>query len=149
VCRALRDPISLCRLKATVSRGGTYEPVTPSRNRLDATSFRTITVQHAAERRDLNGEIGFLDHDARPDGGHDFILRDEVARPLDHNTEHVERTGAEFNGRGIATLGASEQSAAAPVEAELAEHNSIGRAGHVHVWASARSGWERQGVQKV
>ena len=26
MCRALRDPLSLCRLKATVSRGGTYEP---------------------------------------------------------------------------------------------------------------------------
>jgi hypothetical protein len=69
--------------------------------------------------------------------------------PLDQNTEHIERTGAKVDGRGIAACGASEQSAAAPVEAELAKRKDIGRAGHVHVWISAGSGWDRYGTQKA
>jgi hypothetical protein len=66
------------------------EAVPPSGCSLDAACSRPAIVEHAAERRYLHREIGFLDHRVRPDGGHEFVLRHEIAVSFDQNTEHVE-----------------------------------------------------------
>ena len=62
VCRALRDPLSLCRLKATVSRGGTYESP-PVCTHLSAVLADRRVDQCAAQRAQPSERAGIVEAD--------------------------------------------------------------------------------------
>src|SRR5262249_1585476 len=66
------------------------KPITPRRDRLNAAPFRSSLIEYSAERRDLDRQIGILDHRPSPDGGYDLLFQDEIAGPLDKRPENIE-----------------------------------------------------------
>jgi hypothetical protein len=59
------------------------KPIAACGDGLDTACVRSPFVKHAAQRRDLDGQIGILDDRPSPDGGHDLLFRDQITRPLD------------------------------------------------------------------
>jgi hypothetical protein len=58
-----------------------------------------ILAERLAQGGDLHLDVAFLDHGAGPDAREQLLLGDELALGLDQNEQHVERPGAERNGR--------------------------------------------------
>ena len=56
MCRALREPLSLCRLKATVSRGGTYEASVAAKGQAALRSLHR-TQAPCAQFRTIKGAV--------------------------------------------------------------------------------------------
>jgi hypothetical protein len=73
-------------------------------------------VENPAERRDLNSQVGVLNHRPPPDGRHDLFFGDEFARPLDKHAENIECSQADCYRNENAALIASRQTLASPVE---------------------------------
>ncbi len=58
------------------------EAVATPGHRLDAAALFSVLIEDAPQRRDLNGQVTFLDHRSGPDGLHDRVLRDQLPVPL-------------------------------------------------------------------
>ena len=46
----------------------------------------------------MSPDIALIDHETGPDTGEQFLLGDELARPLDQQDQDVECASAEMNG---------------------------------------------------
>jgi hypothetical protein len=69
---------------------GSNEAIAATGQRLDAAPTLSGLIENVPEVRNLNVEIGFLDHSARPDRLHERIFRDELTTPLDQYTEQFD-----------------------------------------------------------
>jgi hypothetical protein len=78
-------------------------------------------VQDATKRRDLYREVSLFHRGTRPNSGHDLILRDEFAAPVDQCAQDIDGTRTKVDRFELIALGASKQPTCAPVEAELLE----------------------------
>jgi hypothetical protein len=101
--------------------------VAASGHRLDAAARRAVSIENAAKRSDLHVQIVVLNHCCRPDGGDNLVPREEIARPTEQHTEHVESARADFDRNRSGTFIPPAQ--AAPVETELLEQENVGREG--------------------
>src|SRR3984893_2154384 len=90
-------------------------------HRLDAAALFSVLIEDAAQRRNLDRQVAFLDHRSGPHGFHDRVFRDQLPWPLDQQAEQVERTCADRDWRGDTRLVKSEQIAAAEIETEAFE----------------------------
>jgi hypothetical protein len=84
-------------------------------------------VENPAERRDLNSQVGVLNHRPPPDGRHDLFFGDEFARPLDKHAENIEGSQADCYRNENAAFIASRQTLASPVETKFLEQENVGR----------------------
>jgi hypothetical protein len=50
---------------------------------LDAAALLAVLIEDPAQRRNLDGQITFLDRRCGPDGVHDRAFRDQLPLPLD------------------------------------------------------------------
>jgi hypothetical protein len=50
---------------------------------LDAAAVLAVLIEDAAQRRNLDGQVAFLDHHSRPDGLHDCVFGDQLPLTLD------------------------------------------------------------------
>jgi hypothetical protein len=78
-------------------------------------------VQDAAERRDLDRKVSLFHRGTGPNGGHDLILRYEVATAVDQFAQDIDGTRAKVDRFELTLLRTSEQPTRAAVEAELIE----------------------------
>ena len=69
------------------------KPVTAGCDRLNAASLGTTLIENPAERRDLDGQVGVLDHRPPPDGRHDLFFGHQFARSLDEHAQNIEPPG--------------------------------------------------------
>ena len=83
------------------------------------------TSERPTKRCDLHIEIIVLDHGRRPRSGDDLIARHELPGLRDQHSEHIERARADRHWHQDAALVAPVEAAAAPIEAETLEQESV------------------------
>jgi hypothetical protein len=110
------------------------KPVAAPGHGLDATRALRSGIEDAAQRRDLDREIAFLNHRSRPDDTHDLVLRYEIARAVDQGAQHGKGAGADADRQVLRLIVASGEDAASAVEAERAEQVDVGRTERVHCY---------------
>jgi len=90
-------------------------------------------IESAAQRRDVHGQVAFLDRRARPNGRHNFVFRHQLPLPLGQKGKDTERTGPERDGLGHTGPIQPRQTAAGAIEAKLFEMQNVRRTEPVHV----------------
>jgi hypothetical protein len=88
---------------------------------LDAASFHSPAVEDAAKGQNLDRQVTVCDHDPGPNGSHDFVLRDEIAVPLDEHVKYVECAGPDRDRDKSALLVGAKQTAAPSIETKPLE----------------------------
>ena len=111
---------------------GDDKPITARGDGLNAAPFRSSLIENPAERGDLDGQVGVLDHRPPPDGRHDLFFRDQFARPLDEHAQNIERAGADRQRNKNTVLVAPGQTLTVPIEAKFVEQENVGRGEHAH-----------------
>jgi hypothetical protein len=101
-------------------------------DRLDTAPVRSPDIEHPAKCRNLRGQVAVLDDHFRPYGGHDLVLRDEIAVPLYQQGEQTERARADGDGCQNAAFLRSKQTAGSLVEAKAFEQKNFLRGGSLH-----------------
>jgi hypothetical protein len=80
-----------CRQGSGVDpRHGCRNSIAAPGDGLDQALLLPIPIENAAQRRDLHGQVGFLDSCSGPDRLHNLVLRDQLSLTLDE--EGQERT---------------------------------------------------------
>jgi hypothetical protein len=105
-------------------------------NRLDAAALSAVLIEDAAQRRDLDRQIAFLDYRSGPHGLHDRIFRNQLPWPLDQQAEQAERTRANHDRYSDTRPVQPEQIAADEIETEAFEEKNVSRIEPVHALVS-------------
>jgi hypothetical protein len=105
---------------------------------LNAAAFGPPFIQNAAECRDLDGQVGILDHRPAPDGGHDLFFCDQITRPFNQHAENIEGAQADRDRNKNAAFIAPGQPLAPPIEAEVLEQENVGRGEHAEASPCSR-----------
>jgi hypothetical protein len=115
-----------------------YKPIASRRNGLDAASFCSPLIEYAAKRRDLDGQIGVLDHGPPPNGGHDLLFRNERAGPLDKHGKNVEGSRTDRYRDEHPAFIAPGKPLPPPIETKVLEQENVGRGDHADASRLAR-----------
>ncbi|MGH7112911.1 MAG: hypothetical protein ACREE9_00250 [Stellaceae bacterium] len=90
-------------------------------------------IEDATERRHLESKVALLDRCIWANGGHDLGSRKQLAVPLDHDGEQIERPPADRHRRQGPALAAPKQAALVelkPLEQESAAQGECAHASH-------------------
>jgi hypothetical protein len=85
-----------------------------------------------AQLRNLDVQVGFLDHPPRPDRLHDRVFRDQLPFPLNQQAEQIERARPERDRRAHTPVIQPKQTADSAIEAEALEQDTLSRTDRVH-----------------
>jgi hypothetical protein len=107
------------------------KPVAARGDSLNAASLRSPEIEYAAERRDLDGQVGVLDRHPLPNGGHDLFLQDEFTGSFDEHAKNIEGSRANHHRNENAAFIASRQTLAPSIEAKFLEQKNVGSGEHV------------------
>jgi hypothetical protein len=80
-----------------------------------------------AQSPDLDGQVRFFDRRSRPDSSENLVFGDQLALPLDQQSEEIGRQPL----AGMRPV-FSEKAALGPIEPEAFEPESPRRSGHIH-----------------
>jgi hypothetical protein len=94
-------------------------PITAAGQGLDPTAAVWGNAENPAERRDLNGEVVFLNYLARPSSLNQHILRNQFAGPLNQCPQQDNRALPEAHG-----LGSAQQQVVPRIQAKRPEHKA-------------------------
>jgi hypothetical protein len=108
--------------------------------RLNAAALSPIPIENAAQRRDLHGQVAFLDRRAQPDSLHDLVFRDQLPLLLDEQGEHIERTRPERDRFGDTGPLQPRQIAAGAIETKSFELQNVSRIEPLHIVVPFASG---------
>jgi hypothetical protein len=100
---------------------------------LNAAPLPPPTVEDAAERRHLEGEIAVLDRHVGPDGCHNLCLRENLSMPLDEHAEQIESAPADRRRRQHPKVISPEQAAAVELEPREQENVASGERAHLSI----------------